>query len=277
MRFQFSRQGLEGTERIRERIFECLPGATSWTLLAGMLVLSFWKPFLAAVLVIAIDLYWLLKLLYLTLFLVLSYLRLSLERQTDWMARVEAIGRWPTVELTPPLPHAAPAQRLSHWIFQRRMLALAASGRPPPPLAQIHHLVIIPMSTETQEIVEPGVTSLSRQRFPPSRILVVLAVEGRASDEVKAGAARIQAHSCAQFLDVMVVEHPDGLPGEARVKGANVTWAAKAAARVFQERGVPFERVVASCFDADTVVSEQYMACLTYHFMMCPQRTRASF
>ena len=34
---------------------------------------------------------------------------------------------------------------------------------------------------------------------------------------------------------------------------------------------------MASCFDADTVVSPQYVAALTYHFLVCPTRSRASF
>ena len=40
---------------------------------------------------------------------------------------------------------------------------------------------------------------------------------------------------------------------------------------------IPFENVIISCFDADTVVSLNYFACLTYHFMVCPHRLRASF
>ena len=71
--------------------------------------------------------------------------------------------------------------------------------------------------------------------------------------------------------------HPAVVPGEARVKGANVTCAAKQAAAFFQNHQIPFENVIISCFDADTVVSLNYFACLTYHFMVCPDRQRASF
>ena len=71
--------------------------------------------------------------------------------------------------------------------------------------------------------------------------------------------------------------HPAVVPGEARVKGANATCAAKQAAAFFQRHQIPFENVIISCFDADTVVSPNYFACLTYHFMVCPDRLRASF
>ncbi len=79
------------------------------------------------------------------------------------------------------------------------------------------------------------------------------------------------------FLDFLVTSHPDGIPGEARVKGANVTYAAKQVADYLRKRHISFENVVLSCFDADTVASPEYFAALTYHFMRNPHRTRASF
>ena len=79
------------------------------------------------------------------------------------------------------------------------------------------------------------------------------------------------------FFDFLITTHPDNLPGEARVKGANVTYAAKEAARFFDSKQIPFDHVIVSCFDADTVVSERYFSCLAYHFMVCPKRNRAGF
>ena len=63
MTFRFSRQGLAGMDRVAERALEILPGATSWTILLGVAVLAFRDPLLAAILIIAFELYWLLRLL----------------------------------------------------------------------------------------------------------------------------------------------------------------------------------------------------------------------
>ena len=93
MMFQFSPSRLSGRDRALQRLFSILPGLTSWTILLGMVALAFWNPRLAAGLVIAFNLYWLLRLLFMTLFLVLSYVRLSVERDTDWMARVRGLDR----------------------------------------------------------------------------------------------------------------------------------------------------------------------------------------
>ncbi|MBI3999600.1 MAG: hypothetical protein HY351_03205 [Candidatus Omnitrophica bacterium] len=87
----------------------------------------------------------------------------------------------------------------------------------------------------------------------------------------------MQAKYRDSFFDFLIVSHPEGLPDEARVKGANVTYAAREAARYFEARQIPFDRVIVSCFDADTVVNHDYFGCLTYHFMVYPKRNRASF
>lgn len=274
MRFEFTRSRLTPAEQARERLFEALPGATSWTILIGMLVLGWWKPLIAAVLIIAFDLYWLLRLFYLTVFLVLSSWRLALERGTDWMARLQALEVGGGVEPSPP---RNARQRLSWWLHRRRVRALQRLGAGIPSWREITHVVIIPIIKEGRAVVEPGIASLARQTFPARQILIVLAVEERAERDIKREAEDLQAAYRQRFLDFLLVVHPDGLPGEARVKGANATYAAKAAAAHLTARGIAFERTIVSCFDADTVVTADYVACLTAHFLLCPERTRASF
>lgn len=264
MRFNFSREGLRGGERCLQRFLEILPGAASWAILAGMVVLSFRKPLTAAVIIIAFDLYWLLRLFYMTFFLVLSYFILAAEKETDWIKEARALGNPESYK---------PSFRRRRKELER----LLQSGVPVPAFEDIWHLVIIPVAREAKDIVAPGIEGLRLQKFPPKKILVVLALEERAGDAVKQGMAQIAREYKDSFFDFLLVTHPDGLAGEARVKGANVTYAAKEAAAYFKEKKIPFENITVSCFDADTVVDPNYFACLTYTFMVCPHRTRASF
>ncbi len=263
----YSRNGLEGRDAALQRLFEILPGAASWCVLAGMLTLGLARPQLAAALVIAFNLYWLLRLAHSTIFLVLSYLLLRAERVADWRARL--------ADLAASLPGAAPP--LARWLHRRRVDEWRRSGEPPLDPARVHHVVIIPIARETAEVFGPGIESLAAQDFPTGRIAVLLAVEARAPDTARRDAERIAARFRDRFLAIEVALHPDGEPGEARVKGANATFAARRAARILQARGIPFDCATASCFDADTVVPEQYFSCLTYHFCLAPNRTRASF
>jgi hypothetical protein len=162
----------------------------------------------------------------------------------------------------------------SHW---RELETLLASGDPPHPWSDIHHLVIFPIAREGAEIFEPGVASIVAGDYPEERILVVLAVEEQAPEATRRGALAVRERYVRSFLDLLVIIHPSGLPGEARVKGANATYAARKAAEYFQGRGLPLENILISCFDADTVVSRRYFSCLSYHFMITPRRTRASY
>ena len=280
MKFDFTASGLTGKGKRVQRFFEILPGATSWFIILGMGILAFFSPILAALIIIAFYLYWLLKLLYLTIFLVLSYCRLSVEKDTDWMERVNGLDN-PEGYLagisSKPLSGKSLNERLSSVINKKAVKELIRSGADRVRLDDIYHLVIVPIAKEPEEVVEPGIKSISQSTFPRERIVVVLALEERASEEVKSGALRIKEHFGASFKDIFIVTHPDGIVGEARAKGANTTYASKKAAEYFTGKGIAFENVIASCFDSDTVATLQYFACLTYHFMISPNRLRASF
>ncbi|MFQ5953175.1 MAG: hypothetical protein ACE5JK_07210, partial [Candidatus Omnitrophota bacterium] len=233
MEFKFSGSRLTGRERALQRFFEIVPGLTSWTVLIGMFFIAFFKPLAAAVIMIAFFLYWLLRLLYLTIFLVLSYFKLSKEQGADWMKRV------------------------------RDLDGLEDTGRVRPFSKDVYHLVIIPVAKEMRDVIEPGIKSLAEGTFPAKQIVVFLALEERASEEVKTGTREVLDAYKDKFFDMQIAVHPDGIVGEARAKGANTTFAAKKAAEYFKEKNIPFENVISSCFDSDTVVNPDYSASLT--------------
>ncbi len=279
MTFRYSRQGLSRKQMFLQRFFEVLPGLTSWTLILGMVALSIGAPLIAAIVVIAFMLAWVLRLFYMTIFLLISYLRLRVEKETDWLARIQGLDR---LEDYLKALRAKPAKnnlrrRVSLWLHRKDVERLQKSGNPPPRSSEIFHLVVIPVIKESSAVVESNVLSIAGNKVFAPRTVVVLAVESRAEASVREGMSGIAEKHRGRFMDFFVVEHPDGLPGEARVKGANTSYAAKTAARYFEERKIPFENIIISCFDADTVVSSDYFACLTYCFMSCADRYRASF
>ena len=235
MKFHFSRHRLRKRERALERFFEIVPGFTSWAILIGMALLSFTKPLTAAVIIIAFDLYWLLRLLYVNIFLACSYGKLSVEKNTDWLARSRGIDRLDEYldEVTSAGPKTGFKHNISYRVHKGELCNLKKSGSSAPLLDEIYQLVIIPVASESREIVEPGVESIVSGEFPVERILVIMAVEDRATEDVKKGIREIQEKYQTKFLDILIAMHPSGLPGEARVKGANATYAAKQAAEYF--------------------------------------------
>ncbi len=279
MKFHYSKENLKPAQARLQRFLEILPGACSWSVLLGLIFLSIFFPFGAAILIVAFYLSWIMRVLYSTFFLVLSYLQLSIESNTDWMRRIQGIDHLPVYlkESTPKKFSNNWHQGISHKIHLRQLDGLQTSKNLPPKSKEIYHLVIFPVIKEGRDILEPAIEAISRQYFPPQQMVIVFALEERALPPVQNAVNELQKKYKKIFFECITVVHPAIVLGEARVKGANATCAARQAAAFFQDKKIPFENVIISCFDADTVVSPNYFACLTYHFMVCPDRQRASF
>ena len=278
MDFKYTRYGLTKKERVLERLLEIVPGGLSWLILIGLIVLSFTKPLLAAVIIIAFIFYWLLRMIYMNILLILSYARFNIEKNTNWMERVEKIdGLDFSIKRPVFKKNSGWRRRISELIYRRQLKKLVKSSNRPPKSQDIFHVVIIPVVKEPQEIVEPGILAIKNGYYPPKKILLVIALEKRASETVQQDMYKLAEKYKADFLDFLLVPHPSDLPGEARVKGANTTFAARRVAEYLQEKKIPYENVIASCFDADTVPVADYFSCLTYYFMITPNRSQSSF
>jgi len=279
MEFNFSRHGLSGKEMRKQRLFEIVPGLTSWCIILGMLILAFRAPLVAAIIIIAFDFYWVLRLFYLTSFLVLSYFRLSVENKTDWMEKIGGLSNPEHYirELLESDLKSGFRKRLSNYLYFKELKIIVKKNIRFPRVEDIYQLVIIPIAKETKDVIEPGIQSIAGNTFSAKKILIVFAVEERAGEEVQQGVRDIQMEYKHLFFDILFSPHKDGVQGESRVKGANATCAAKMAAEYIASKKILFENVIVSCFDCDTVINPQYFACLTYSFMICPDRIRASF
>lgn len=281
--FYFSPHQAKAADRFLLRFFSIVPGALSWFLLGGMIALSVFKPIGGAIVIIAYYIYWLFRLFYMTLFLILAYGVLAVERQTNWRQRCRllALGARGIASVRGKMKTArkvgAVRQWLALWNQERDLRRVIRAGIQVPDYDGIYQLVIIAASKEGREILEPGLKALAASRFPARRMIPVLAVEARAGAGYGAMAQELAREYRKYFFDLLVAVHPDGIEGEARVKGANVTFAARTAARFFTEKGIDFRQVLVSCFDADTVAGPDYFNALTYHFMRHPKREQASY
>jgi hypothetical protein len=282
MQFDFSRHTSDKREQLAQRVFEIIPGLTSWVILLGLCGLAVWSPIAVTILVIAFLFFWVLRLAYLTIFLVLSYLRLSLEQKTDWLARVRMVDEMMSLRGDPErakelIGRVPSGGTVSGRCCRRDLRRLLFSGDRPPRSSEIYHLVIMPVLRERGDILRTGIESIRMGGFPPKQILVALALEERAAQPIRREIEALRRHYEGVFQDLLVVVHPDDLPGEARVKGANVSYAAKKAAEYFEMHKIPVEHVIVSCLDADTKVSHGYFGCLAYYFMVNNDRLRLSF
>ena len=143
---------------------------------------------------------------------------------------------------------------------------------------EIYHLVVFPMYKEPLEIVRDAFSSLLNTDYPKDKMIVVLAGEEKARKETEETVLAIEKEFSNKFFKFLITWHPQNLPGEIAGKGSNETWAVKEAKRlIIDPLKIPYENIIFSAFDADTVVFPKYFSCLTYYYLTSEKPTQTSF
>lgn len=221
------------------RILEIIPGALSWGIIGLFLILAVWHPIICAVLIIIFDFYWIIRTVYLTLLLIIAHKKLFQEKDKDWLWK---------------------CQRLSY----------------PRPWQEIYHLIIFSVYKEGPDILRMSLEAIRKANYPKDKMIVVVSFEER-NPKARGDAEIIKNEFGGSFFVFLTPLHPDGLPKEARTKGANATWASKRAKEFIDSKRIDYEGIILSCFDADTCVGKEYFGCLTYHFLTNPKPHQASY
>ena len=68
-----------------ERFWEILPGLQFWTIFFGSILLSYYKPIVAAIFIICFDFYWLLRAINASAHLIVSYFKFKVAVKINWL------------------------------------------------------------------------------------------------------------------------------------------------------------------------------------------------
>lgn len=221
------------------RFFEVVPGAVSWTIIGALVALSMFRPVLAALAIIVFDFYWIIRTTYLTTLLIMAHRKLLKQKNRDWIRFCEKLG----------------AKR--DW-------------------RSVYHLILFPVYSEDETILRASLQSLVDASYPKEKMVVVVSFEERYRSSAWT-AAILEKEFKDSFFGYVTTFHPDGLPGERRLKGANATWAARRGKEFLDARAIDYSRTLVSCFDADTCAAKGYFGCLTYHFLTAHKPHQASY
>ncbi len=225
------------------RALEIMPGAAIWLSFTLPIILSFYIPAVVATYILLLDLYWLYRSLIIGINLVIGYRNLKHDSHINWMGRLEALKPTPLIK---------------DW-------------------RKIYNVVILATYKESFETLDSSIQALVDSTFPLKRIILVLATEERDKTNARAIAARLLDKYEYKFFKFLVTEHPDGIIGEHKAKGANVTWAAKKLRLFLDQKNIAYDDAIVTTADADTRVHRQYLACLVYSYCVEPNRDRRSF
>lgn len=228
---------LTGKDRVIYRLFEILPGFLTWGTFVLIILLSVFLPVWAAIFIIAFDLYWLLKTIHLSYHHHHNWKRLKHNMTVDWQSM------------------------LTHLKYEH-----------------LYHMIILPYYTESLEVIEGSIQSLLASKYDKKKMLIVMACEERAGEEAYQFSKTIESKYGHEFGHFTIAVHPKDLPGEIKGKGPNISFAAEyARVEILDKNNIPYEDVIVSAFDIDTVVGEHYFGCLTWNFVTHEKPYNVSF
>lgn len=141
----------------------------------------------------------------------------------------------------------------------------------------IKHVVVIATCGEPIEILQDTFDSLLQSDFPSDRIIVVLATEERMQPESLVIAETLKAEYASCLGGFYTFVHPDGIPGEVRGKGGNITHAAREYVKILQASDPNFDEYIVTTLDADNRVDAQYFSALTLAYISADQRMHKSY
>ncbi|MFA5052165.1 MAG: glycosyltransferase family 2 protein [Patescibacteria group bacterium] len=219
------------------RLLEIFPGAMVWVTFVLAIALSFIRPVWAIFFIIVFDFYWLVRILYMLFFMITSFRRYRQTIKQDWRKKVEQLPDWD----------------------------------------QYYHAVFYPTYKEPIEVIRGSLASLVQNNYPLDRFIVVLAGEEKDREHFTALSETLRREMGGSFFKFLVTLHPSGIEGEMPGKGSNIAWAGHRVKDLLDELHIPYDKVIASAFDADTCVHPQYFSYLTYTYATHPNPTHASY
>ncbi len=116
---------LSGKDRALYRALECLPALLAWGTIALIVFLSWQAPIWVAIFIIAFDLYWLVKTVFLSFHLRANWRRMQHNLSIDWHERLNTL-KWDHVWQLVLLPTAGESEE----VVQESLAALAQSKWP---------------------------------------------------------------------------------------------------------------------------------------------------
>lgn len=200
--------------------------------------MSFVKPIWAIYFIIVFDLYWVFRVSYFIFHITFAWRRFHRDSKIDWAAKVREVPDW----------------------------------------QKIYHLIFLPTYNESYEVLKTTFESLVNSTYPLDKMIVVLAGEERAQKHFEEVSEKIEKEYKHKFFKFVKTLHPDDVPGEMKAKGANAAYAARQVKELIDyEWKIPYDDIIVSYFDSDTVVHPKFFACLAYKYLTHPNPTRTSY
>lgn len=266
------------------RLLEIIPGLITWLALFLPILLSFFVPALVANFIIVYTVIWLFRSVKLSVNLYRSYKLTQKALKTDWEKMI-SYNDYPEkidYELKKTNQEEDPKKYIELFYLKKQIQNLIQSGQYKKS-KDIWHAIIFVTYKESYELIRESIKSYAQSRYPLNRIMLVLAGEEGDRENFLKTAKKIEQEFGHTFGHFMVTIHPKNLPGEIKGKSANATWAAKELKKYIDQQPapgaphLPYDNIIISNFDADTVTHPWYFSELTFKYLTADARTEKAY
>lgn len=260
------------------RLLEIIPGLITWAALSLPVILSYYTPNLVASFIIIYTIIWLFRSVKLSVNLYRSFRFTKEALKTDWQKMI-SFNDYPEkidYELKRIDKEYEPKKYFQLFHARKQIQHLKKIGEWKKS-KDILHAIIFVTYKEPYELIRESIKSYTKSKYPSSKIIIVLGGEESDKENFRSIAIKIEKEFGEHFHTFIVTIHPANLPGEIKGKSANATWAAKELKKYIDLKKVPYENVIVSNFDADTVTHPYYFSELTYKYLTTEQRTEKGY
>ncbi|KAI9265722.1 hypothetical protein EDC94DRAFT_603914 [Helicostylum pulchrum] len=120
------------------------------------------------------------------------------------------------------------------------------------------HAFIVPNYAEPEALLRDTIKRIANHKNAQTNYVIILAMEAaELNHEAKANS--LTEYFKDSFLHFIVTAHPADIPGEARGKGSNVSFAARHGCAQMIQHGIDRRRVVITVSDSDSSIPELYV------------------
>lgn len=221
----------------RYRFWEILPGFLTWATFFIAIGLTFFAPVAAAVFIVIFDLYWTLKVLYFVIHMIAAYRKYRLTTKKDWYQEIQKIEGWD----------------------------------------EIYHVMMFPTYQEGLAVLREALNGVKDSVYRNDRFIIVVGGEEPEKETFETYQEELKKEFGETFYSLMFTIHPRGIPGELPGKGSNMKWMGEKLKERIDALHIPYEKVIVSAFDVDTIAHKQYFAKLTHLFLTEENPLRSSY
>ena len=224
-------------ERTIYRLLEILPGFLSWTTLGLIFLLSWLLPFWVAIFIIAFDIYWFLKTIYLSLHLRSAFKKMRHNLSINWLETLERM-KWQDIYHLVLLP----MYKESTEVVRETFVSLSKAHYP------LDKLMVVLSVEEAGGEEALNTAKEIEKEFGDKFFKFLIAVHPTGVAGEMAGKGSNDAWAIKEAKD-----------------------------KIIDSLQISYENIVVSVFDVDTVIHPEFFGRLTHSYLTTEKPLRSSF